>query len=253
MSSAKLVIGSYTFALLPKDSMDFDFGRSVFKLDTQGSPTYQDMGIDEKILTFSGSIVGNGAWTQAEKIETLADMGLPQTLKYSSISRSVRINKFSPKYIRDDRVDFTINLIIIPNSSSGYNAPKATVTVPNTTLPSATPPAATSTASIAQYCDKSYTVKSGDTLWGISQRILGKGASANAIATLVNTIAKANRLSNPDVIDTGQVLKIPSTAANQSNANTAYTSRQTATVTAAGINYLQTQESSVRFTGGAAS
>ncbi|MFB5192797.1 LysM peptidoglycan-binding domain-containing protein [Alicyclobacillus fastidiosus] len=252
MSSAYLIIGNYKFALLPKESMDFDFGRSIYKLDTQGAPTYQDLGVDEKTLSFSGSIVGTGAWTQAETIESLMDKGLPQKLVYSSIQRSVRINKFSPKYVRDDRVDFSINLIVIP-STSGYNAAPTQVTVPNTTLPAKAPPKTTSTASIAQYCDKSYTVKSGDTLWAIAQRTLGSSASANGIATLVNTIAKANQLSNPNLIKVGQVLKIPSTSANQSSANAAYTSRQTATVTTAGINYLQTQESSVRFTGGAAS
>ncbi|GMA59737.1 LysM peptidoglycan-binding domain-containing protein [Alicyclobacillus fastidiosus] len=246
MSSANLIIGNYTFALLPKESMDFDFGRSIYKLDTQGAPTYQDLGVDEKTLSFSGSIVGTGAWTQAEAIESLMDKGLPQKLVYSSIQRSVRINKFSPKYIRDDRVDFSIDLIVIP-PTSGYNAAPTQVTVPNTTLPAKSPPAATSTASISQYCDKSYTVKSGDTLWGIAQRILGSSASGNDIATLANTIAKANGITNPKLLQIGQVLKVPSTTSNQQNANAAYTTRQTATVTTAGINYLQTQEATVRF------
>lgn len=250
MATATLAIGKYKFALLPKDSMDFDFGRSIYKLDTQGNPTYQDLGIDEKTLSFSGSIVGSGAWTQAEAIESLMDQGLPQSLVYSSIKRSVRINKFSPKYVRDDRVDFSLDLIVIP-STSGYKSTSTQVTVPNTTLPTAAPPATTSTASIAQYCDKTYTVKQGDTLWAISQRTLGSSASATDIATLVNTIAKANQLTNPSLIQIGQTLNIPSTTVNQQNANAAYTARQTATVTTAGVNYLQTQEASVRFTGGA--
>lgn len=249
MATATLAIGKYKFALLPKDSMDFDFGRSIYKLDTQGKPTYQDLGIDEKTLTFSGSIVGDGAWTQAEAIESLMDQGLSQSLVYSSIKRSVRINKFSPKYIRDDRVDFSLDLIVIP-LTSGYNATPTQITVPNTTLPTATPPATTSTASIAQYMDSTYTVKQGDTLWAISQRILGSSASANDIGTMVNTIAKANQLSNPSQIQIGQVLKVGSTSTNQQNANAAYTTRQSATVSTTGINYLQTQEGAVRFTGG---
>lgn len=250
MATATLAIGKYKFALLPKDSMDFDFGRSIYKLDTQGNPTYQDLGIDEKTLSFSGSIVGRGAWTQAEAIESLMDQGLPQSLVYSSIKRSVRINKFSPKYIRDDRVDFSLDLIMIP-STSGYSATPTQVTVPNTTLPTAAPPATTSTASIAQYMDKTYTVKQGDTFWGIASKILGSSATANDIATLANSIQKANQIANPKTLQIGTVLKVPSTTANQQNANAAYTARQTETVTAAGINYLQSEEGAVRFTGGA--
>lgn len=246
MASASLVIGNYTFSLTPKESLDFDFARKINKLETADVPTYQDLGVDEKKLSFSGSIVTSDAWTQAETLESLMDQGLPQTLLYGSIQRTVRISDFQPKYIRDDRVDYTIDLLVIP-PKSGYNAPQQASTV---SLPAQPQPAATSTASIAQYMDTTYTVKQGDTLWGISRRLLGSGASANDISTLVNTIAKANQLSNPNLILVGQVLKIPSTAANQQNANAAYAARQTATVTAAGVSYLQTQESSVRFSGG---
>lgn len=47
-----------------------------------------------------------------------------------------------------------------------------------------------------------YTVKSGDTLWRIADRVYGNGA-------LWPTIADANKLSNPNLIRVGQVLKIP--------------------------------------------
>ncbi|KLU66300.1 cell division suppressor protein YneA [Desulfosporosinus acididurans] len=249
MALVSLAIGSYIFALSPKESLDFDFVRKINKIETSDTPTYQDLGIDEKKLSFSGSIVTSDAWTQAETIESLMDQGLPQTLLYGPIQREVRIDSFQPKYIRDDRVDYTIDLIIIP-PKSGYNAPQQQTTT--TTLPAQTPPATTSTESIAQYMDQTYTVKQGDTLWGIAQRTLGSSASANDIATMVNTIAKANQLSNPNVINVGQVLNIPSTSTNQQSANSAYTTRQTATVTAAGINYLQSQENAARFAAGGA-
>ncbi len=53
---------------------------------------------------------------------------------------------------------------------------------------------------------KFYTVKSGDTLWAISEREYGKGHGGK-----YNAIFDANRpmLSHPDKIYPGQVLRIP--------------------------------------------
>ena len=49
---------------------------------------------------------------------------------------------------------------------------------------------------------KYYTVVSGDTLWGIAKRFYGNGSR-------YPEIAKANNISNPDIIYVGQVLLIP--------------------------------------------
>ncbi len=49
---------------------------------------------------------------------------------------------------------------------------------------------------------KSYTVKSGDTLWAIAKRELNDGSK-------YNEIAKLNNISNPNVIKPGQVLRLP--------------------------------------------
>ncbi|MGO9419589.1 peptidoglycan-binding protein LysM [Roseiarcus sp.] len=53
---------------------------------------------------------------------------------------------------------------------------------------------------------KYYTVKSGDTLWAISEREYGKGKGDK-----YNVIFEANKpmLTNPDLIYPGQVLRIP--------------------------------------------
>lgn len=48
---------------------------------------------------------------------------------------------------------------------------------------------------------KSYTVKSGDTLWAIAKRELNDGSK-------FNDIAKLNNISNPNSIKPGQVLKL---------------------------------------------
>ncbi len=49
---------------------------------------------------------------------------------------------------------------------------------------------------------RSYTVMSGDTLWGISERFYGEGSQ-------YRRIADANDVGNPDLIHPGQVLRIP--------------------------------------------
>lgn len=49
---------------------------------------------------------------------------------------------------------------------------------------------------------KKYTVVAGDTLWDLAKRFYGDGS-------LYPRIAKANHISDPDVIRPGQVLQIP--------------------------------------------
>lgn len=57
-------------------------------------------------------------------------------------------------------------------------------------------------ASGSQEEKKYYTVVKGDTLWGIAKKFYGNGAK-------YKDIAKANNISNPDIIRVGQVLLIP--------------------------------------------
>ena len=49
---------------------------------------------------------------------------------------------------------------------------------------------------------RSYTVESGDTLWAIAERFYGDGNQ-------FQRIADASGISNPDLIQPGQVLTIP--------------------------------------------
>ena len=51
---------------------------------------------------------------------------------------------------------------------------------------------------------KTYTVKSGDTLWGIAKQFYGSGAK---YTTIYN--ANKGKIKNPNLIYPGQVLKIP--------------------------------------------
>ncbi|EHO52798.1 LysM peptidoglycan-binding domain-containing protein [Lentilactobacillus kisonensis] len=81
------------------------------------------------------------------------------------------------------------------------------------------------------------TVKSGDTVWGISQQY----------NTSVNAIENANNLSNANVITVGQQLTIP--GANDSAAATTSTTQsnnQAATTTQAQTTYSQPQTSTTQ-------
>lgn len=68
---------------------------------------------------------------------------------------------------------------------------------PSVTAPKPRPATSTSTKSVPT----TYTVKKGDTLWGIAKKFLGNGSR-------YPEIAKKNGLKNPNVIKVGQVLKI---------------------------------------------
>lgn len=52
---------------------------------------------------------------------------------------------------------------------------------------------------------KTYTVKSGDTLWGIAKKCLGNGSRYTEIYNL-----NKNKIKNPNLIYPGQVLTLPS-------------------------------------------
>lgn len=62
--------------------------------------------------------------------------------------------------------------------------------------------AGTGSRSTPQKQPRSYTVKPGDTLWGIAKHFYGYGAAYPRIAT-------ANKVTNPNLIYPGQVLIIP--------------------------------------------
>lgn len=53
------------------------------------------------------------------------------------------------------------------------------------------------------------TISQGSTLWGYAKQILGSGASNTAIANMVNKIAKANQITNPNSIFAGRQLVLP--------------------------------------------
>lgn len=86
----------------------------------------------------------------------------------------------------------TINNTAKHNGSKDTPAQKKTATV-HTTRPATTAPQA-----------KTYTVKKGDTLWGIAKKYYGNGAKYTQIYN-----ANKGKIKNPNLIYVGQVFTIP--------------------------------------------
>lgn len=85
--------------------------------------------------------------------------------------------------------DFGFKSVVVTQTAAAAPIAKAAV-VPNTTK---NPKA-----------QKTYTVKSGDTLWGIAKQLYGDGAK---YPTIYN--ANKSKIKNPNLIYPGQVLTIP--------------------------------------------
>ncbi len=73
-------------------------------------------------------------------------------------------------------------------------------TAPDESVPAPAPPGEPEPA--AEPAARTYTVEAGDTLWAIAERFYGDG-------TRYQTIADASGISNPDLIQPGQVLTVP--------------------------------------------
>jgi LysM repeat protein len=97
--------------------------------------------------------------------------------------------------LQDDR-----NLVLYAASGPAWSSKTETDAPPPPAPEAATAPAAAEPAPAP--APRTYTVAAGDTLWAISERFYGDGNKYQAIA-------EASGISNPDLIQPGQVLTIP--------------------------------------------
>ncbi|MFB6364468.1 LysM peptidoglycan-binding domain-containing protein [Paenibacillus elgii] len=197
-----LSLENFIFPLPPKESINFDMKRAIAKLDFPGGPPiYQDMGMAEKILEFSGSIIGENAIGTSLDVETLWWSGRELQFNYGDIKKRVRIENYKVDIRRDDRADYTIRLIVcFPESE----LPKADTGTPIPMLVQKD-----SLKTVGQVYDRAYTLKWGDTLWEIASRadVLGNG-------TKWGLIAEANGITDEYGLQPGQVIKLPRNAAD---------------------------------------
>lgn len=104
--------------------------------------------------------------------------------------------------LQDDR-----NLVLYAADGPAWSTKTETDAPPPSGPEAAAPEAAAKEAAPApepepEPAPRTYTVASGDTLWAISERFYGDGSK-------YQMIANASGISNPDLIQPGQVLTIP--------------------------------------------
>lgn len=189
----RVILGDYTFEIGPRNQIDYTGPRSIAKLDIPGTaPKYQDMGEDEHTIVWSGILEGENAQVDCQKIDSIKKAGKEIRFIPDSDNKTVRIKEFNHSDIREDYIVYSITLIEIQRQVIKDRPKSSSTTVPGTG-------GGTVTAIATNYT--TYTVKKGDTLYGIAQKLLKNG-------NRWPEVAKDNNISNPRKLQIGQVLKI---------------------------------------------
>ena len=154
---------------------------------------------EPKVISISGEIIGKKAAKTLAKIEALHQKG--KYVKYvgRNILKNAIITDFDtghPNTIKGG-CSFSMEIREIRIAKSPYK-PKSKGKSKKTKAGAIQ----TTKKSKKNTKVKTYTVKRGDTLWAISKKYYGSGAK-------YNTIVKANKIKNPNLIKVGQKLKIP--------------------------------------------
>lgn len=143
--------------------------------------------------------------TLIKQFEKYRDNGTKCTLLCTDtcINYTVYVSSFKGKYSGGSG-DFYYDIkFIVVQEIKIYTTSELKIKTPTTRPPAKkeTPKQNTTT----QKKTKTYTVKSGDTLWGIAQRFLGNGSKYMQIYNL-----NKDKIKNPNLIYVGQKLTLPS-------------------------------------------
>lgn len=163
-----------------------------------GRKSVQLLGNFLDTISLQGTFMYQGAVSKMNKINDMWMKKQPVLLTAPGFSpRYVLITMFHPTYYNDYQIDYDISLEPIDSANSDaviYSSSSAASS-------SSSSPSSVSSAQSDKVQQK-YTVKSGDTLWGIAQKFYGDGSQYTKIVT-------ANNIKNPSVIQVGTVLIIP--------------------------------------------
>jgi len=137
----------------------------------------------------------------SEKIDTWKNSGKPVHF----IITSAKVNMFcSIEDFKYGEQGGDVGALHYSITLKEYRDVKARQVKINTKSKKASVPKKTRTRTDNRVTEKTHTVVSGDTLWGISARHLGSGARYNEIFNL-----NRNIINNPNLIFPGQVLRLP--------------------------------------------
>lgn len=116
-----VTLGDLTIKIPPERKIDFTGLRAMVKYDVPGDrPHYQDLGREERTVSWSGIFYGDGAFEEAEKLQAFYDSGANTDtgdatsgflFRYQEISCRVLIKSYSYQYYRRDMVRYDIELV----------------------------------------------------------------------------------------------------------------------------------------------
>lgn len=161
-----------------------------------------------KVISINGQIVGRNATQIRDKIEALHQKG--QFVKYvgQNILSKALITEFDTSHPNTiyGGCAFSMEIKEIRIAKSPLVVKKAVVQKQVTSTSSSTTEKAT---------ERTHTVKKGETLWALAKKYYGAGAK---YPTIYN--ANRDKIKNPDLIQIGWVLKIPSAASASATGTT---------------------------------
>ena len=116
------------------------------------------------------------------------------------INLTVYISKFTGKYVGAGDFQYEIEFIVAQEIKI-YTTSELKISTPQAPRPA---PKKETKKTATESKTRTYTVKSGDCLWRIAQKFLGSGSRYTEIYNL-----NRDKISNPNLIYPGQVLRIP--------------------------------------------
>ncbi len=187
-------IGNVKLSLPPRNQLNFSNPRRIATINIPGAPpVQQDMGEEETVISWEGSLIGESAYDDTIELEKIKDSGKEINLllpEYTELNKTVRIRRFDWQMLRRDRINYQVELVaIIPPPVVIAPAPQEQ---PTPDLP---------TPAMIQQGKQGHTVIAGDTLWALAQKYLGAGPRWKEIA-------QANNISDPRKLQIGRKLVI---------------------------------------------
>jgi LysM repeat protein len=201
MATDNLVLGTFTFEIddLPDNiPLGGEQMLSVTKFPG-GYKDIQSFGAFDDTITLTGTLNYKNASSKAATLEKMWKSGNTYPFKIGSFkTMSVVVKNFKYTYQSLYNIAYSLDLEVVPSgaestfstmstsSSFGGTSSKVTTSQPKSNTPSP---------------QRSYVVKSGDSLWKIAKMYYGNGS-------LYSKIATANKLKS-SLITPGQKLVIP--------------------------------------------